>query len=713
MTSFNLNITLKHLLIHSVQITLKKLTTLPNGQNALDIYEHEDSLEDLVDHGSSVEPGMSSSTGKRTRRQVNQNGFVNSAQAQISSDDKESADQSMVKRRRVGNRNSTATSTRRSSRVSNSRAIVDDEDDEDVSESDSSPPKRPTRTSARVARSRSNKIKLRVTATSRALEENDEDELAGEGPAESDESEAFYDKPKNKKRKSLKSGVRGRPRKQQDDDSSSSSPELPTRVSGRGNKGAKSYRERDVDEDLYADEVEQKNAPKIISIREVFQQLPKSDRFRSIHDPNCDTCSGTGKNSNKGPSELIYCQGCSTSIHKICLGYRSAREHMVTKIGHENFVMQCRRCIGLAIKKDSSAPRLDICSTCEEPGEACAAFSPKKTSKQEEKIRQENGGDDPITEVSDSLVNNHDNVLFRCRSCQRAYHFEHLPPLTEDSVTPDDEAELWDERFNEYSSRWECKECCDMPGRVQSLVAWRPKDRESYEEGHDFDMFREDEKEYLVKWENQSYFKCSWMPGAWIWGVTVVSMRKAFLRRDEGANAFPKWTEEEAIPEEYLSMEIIFDVSYNTNFKPRSEKYDKAHINEVEEVLVKFRGLTYDEAVWEDPPQPEDSDRWSEFVAAYNEYVAGQYFKHVPAATMKERIADFRALNFEEEVEVKTQPSSLVGGEMMQYQKEGLNWLLYNFHQKKNGKLLLLRPTIIMWILAYVHTSTSTLLNPT
>jgi chromodomain-helicase-DNA-binding protein 4 len=131
-------------------------------------------------------------------------------------------------------------------------------------------------------------------------------------------------------------------------------------------------------------------------------------------------------------------------------------------------------------------------------------------------------------------------------------------------------------------------------------------------------------------------------------------------------------------------MEIIFDVSYAKGFRPKSESADKAAINFVDEVLVKFQGLGYDDAVWEEPPEPEDEDRWSDFVAAYNEYVVGQYFKNLPAAIIKERIEDFRSLNFANKVELKKQPSALTGGEMMPYQLEGLNWLLYNFHQKKN-----------------------------
>ena len=439
-----------------------------------------------------------------------------------------------------------------------------------------------------------------------------------------------------------------------------------------------------MEEEIYADDVAGNNAPKVISIREIFQPPPKESPFRVLHNKDCDVCGGTGNSSNKGPSPLIYCQGCSTSIHKVCLGYRSGREHMVTKIGHENFVMQCRRCIGIASKKDLLAPRLDVCQGCREKGAACAAFSPKKTAKQEEKLREENDGNDPITKVSETLVNNSENVLFRCTGCRRAYHFNHLPALSKSSKAPDDVSELHQKRFEEYSRTWQCKECQEVLAKVDTLVAWRLADRHAYVTGQTVEEFSEDKKEYLIKWQEMSHFKCSWMPGAWVWGVTPVVMRNAFFRRAEGINLLPKWTNEEAIPEEYLRMEIIFDVSYAKGFSPKSESADKAAINFVDEVLVKFQGLGYDDAVWEEPPEPEDEDRWSDFVAAYNEYVVGQYFKNLPAAIIKERIEGFRSLNFANKVELKKQPSALTGGEMMPYQLEGLNWLLYNFHQKKN-----------------------------
>jgi chromodomain-helicase-DNA-binding protein 4 len=651
---------------------------------------------------------MSSSAGKRNRTTTERTGFVSSLVIPVDfgSDEDASEDDAIIKKRRLEKgrisnltNRSSRQGSRQSSRLSSrpqSRANGDDES----SESDLEQTSRGTypthdgpvgtRSSGRTTRSfTANPIIKLNTRSSRVIDGYESDELNGDLPDESEGSDIVYQK-RNQKMKVANFGrarsdsksKRGRPRRIIEDESSPS-PERATRRSGR-DRIVKNMRERDMEEEIYADDVAVNNAPKIISIREIFQPPPKESPFRVLHNKDCDVCGGTGNSSNKGPSPLIYCQGCSTSIHKVCLGYRSGREHMVTKIGHENFVMQCRRCIGIASKKDLLAPRLDVCQGCREKGAACAAFSPKKTAKQEEKLREENDGNDPITKVSETLVNNSENVLFRCTGCRRAYHFNHLPALSKSSKAPDDVSELHQKRFEEYSRTWQCKECQEVLAKVDTLVAWRLADRDAYITGQTVEEFSEDKKEYLIKWQEMSHFKCTWMPGAWVWGVTPVVMRNAFFRRAEGINLLPKWTNEEAIPEEYLRMEIIFDVSYAKGFRPKSESADKAAINYVDEVLVKFQGLGYDDAVWEEPPEPEDEDRWSDFVAAYNEYVVGQYFKNLPAAIIKERIEDFRSLNFANKVELKKQPSALTGGEMMPYQLEGLNWLLYNFHQKKN-----------------------------
>ena len=318
-----------------------------------------------------------------------------------------------------------------------------------------------------------------------------------------------------------------------DDSDSVSVVEVATRKSDRANKATRTMMDHLEDEEMFADEsVDSKSgaAPKVISVREIFKSLPARNEFRLYHNDTCDSCGFQGTESSKGPSPLIQCQGCTASIHKICLGYRSQREHRVTKIGDGDFVLQCRRCIGLARKKDPMAPDLGVCQidACKKHGIACAPFSTKKTSAQEEKLREENGGEDPITEVSPERINNPLALLFRCIGCQRGFHFYHLPPLSDHSHTSDNEAQNQEYRFGEYSRQWKCKDCIDAPAKPSGIVAWRPTDIESYTPGQAVDQLTEDSKEYLVRWAEMSYFRCTWMPGAWCWG-TMAADRKSVV----------------------------------------------------------------------------------------------------------------------------------------------------------------------------------------
>ncbi|RDL37854.1 p-loop containing nucleoside triphosphate hydrolase [Venustampulla echinocandica] len=695
-------------------VAFDQLLTLENGRNALDLFNNGEDVgtsSSALDSRTGSEKPMATTTSKRIRTRTMNAGFVDPATVDLDTDEEDELypDHGAVKRRRHGPARFsllTNNSTRQSSRVSSahersmSRAIRDGEG----SDSELEPPRtrrgtQPTRgghsgtrSSTRATRSSNTNpiIKSNDGSFKLAVEDEEMDELSRDSEAASEGSDIthFTQRKSNRRAsrnrhlKKVATGRKSQLREFADGSSSSEEFEPPTRRSGR-ERANKNMKEMDMDEEIYADEVVKTNAPKVISIREIFQPVPTQSRFKIFHNNDCDVCGGTGTHSNKGTSPLIYCQGCSSSIHKVCLGYRSGREHLVTKVGHENFVLQCRRCIGTSVKKDPSAPRLDVCQGCKETGASCIPFSTRKSSKQEEKLREENGGDDPITTVSEDLINNPNNILFRCTRCLRGFHFEHLPTRKKTSKSLEDLDEIRDQRLNDYTPRWQCKDCLDAPDRPQALVAWRPVDRQSYHTNDTIRDFNEDQKEYLIKWQDKSYFQCIWMAGSWVWGVTAVAMRKAFTNRDEGINERPKWTTEEAIPEEFLRMEIVFDVGYDDDFVAKSEESDKAQISMVDEVLVKFQGLGYDEAVWEEPPSPEDKERWSCFVAAYNEYVVGKYFKQPPASVMKERADHFRSLNFKN-LELKKQPSALTGGDMMAYQKDGMNWAIYNYHQKKN-----------------------------
>ncbi|KAK3114879.1 hypothetical protein LTR53_006337 [Teratosphaeriaceae sp. CCFEE 6253] len=149
---------------------------------------------------------------------------------------------------------------------------------------------------------------------------------------------------------------------------------------------------------------------------------------------------------------------------------------------------------------------------------------------------------------------------------------------------------------------------------------------------------------------------------------------------------------EDAIPEDYLRTDIVLDIKFTSIVDIRAEEMDKARIREVDKALIKYRGLGYEDAVWEAPPAPEDGDRWSDFVMAYNDWVAGRYVRPPSASKMKRMLDSVRGKEGKRgqdfsKLEKKAQPGNLEGGELMKYQIEGLNWLYYKWYTQKNAIL--------------------------
>jgi chromodomain-helicase-DNA-binding protein 4 len=593
-------------------------------------------------------------TSLRPRKRQLNDGFVDSSLIDFSDD--ELATSSRNPRLR-----------RKRSRLSGPTELSDsDEDSDDTDDSDEASTKRRRRRRKQVQEPtrRSSRAKVPVQDyEDDEEEEEDDDDEDDIGILRSD----VLQRGRKRKRRSA-----GRPLKAE------KVPRAGVRQSNRTTRAQNNMQEADVD-DIYRANSESRQhipAPKVVSVREVFETLPRTNLFRSRHVEGCEVC-------YQGPniSPLIYCQGCSLSYHKNCIGTRSSRDHLVTKVAEEQFVLQCKRCINFYRRKDPSAPDLSKCQDCGQLGAACRPFKARKSPLQEQKDREENGGQELITDVAPHLINNALNILFRCTRCSRAYHYHHLPPLSKYSMAIDrEEAETADERFQEYAKKWLCKECHETEElKVSTLIAWQPSDVESYRPGTACHELNEDDKQYLIKWEGQSYFQAAWHSGSWTWGVTAAVMRKAFFKREDG----PKMRTEDAIPEEYLRIDIVLEVKYTSVVTIQSEEIDKARIKEVDRALIKYKGLGYEDAVWEKVPTPEDGDRWLDFVTAYNDWVAGRYIRHPKQGPLKARIDKARSLPFAK-LEKDKQPDTLVGGELMKYQMEGLNWLYYQWYSQKN-----------------------------
>ena len=448
----------------------------------------------------------------------------------------------------------------------------------------------------------------------------------------------------------------------------------------------RSMRERQEDE--LSSQSEKDLGPKIVATKEVFHKLPNGDSFRKRHQQECATCYHNGDHELKGP--LVFCQGCTNSYHKTCLGNRGTRDHLVTKAGDDLFILQCRRCIGFVREKDPSAPHLGRCTGCDKMGPVSKPLRRRLTTRQEQVQREENGGSDPITITQPGTINNPENVMFRCATCSRAWHMHHLPNRktahSGDSEEEGlDEKQIAQKRFDLYHRSWICKDCVENQHAVDTIVAWRPTDQESYLPGTTVDKLQESQKEYLVKWKNQSYLRCTWMPGTWLWGIASPNSRAAFSKRPE--NQLPRMTTKDAIPEEYHRIDIVFDVRYTSVVRNSSEGIDLARVKEVDSAYVKFKGLGYEDAIWEKPPKYSDTERFKDFKEAYEDFVRKRYMSIPPQSTLRRTLASVRQQDFETKLIKKAQPTVMTGGKIMQYQLEGLNWLYYQWYRQHNAIL--------------------------
>ncbi|KAF2193813.1 hypothetical protein K469DRAFT_712645 [Zopfia rhizophila CBS 207.26] len=651
-------------------VSFDELLTIDNGPIVLENFQNDLSPSgDDISRYASAEPNMRL---RSNLRRTNVEGFVDITRLDFSSDEEEPVTKSKKSRQSRFRVMSTRSQNSSRSRTRNLRssALTLSSGSSDSSETAERSRKR-TKRQARIQGPTRRSGRTRAVAQAYEEEEEGDDEEDEDDSSDIDilRSDVVQGQRKRKR------GPGGRSAKV-----SERVPRAGVRQSERSTRAQKNMQEANIN-DIYRSDSEprQPNLPRIVSVREVFQTLPRSNLFRSRHIEGCETC---GEGPNIAP--LVYCQGCCLAYHKNCLGNRATREHLVTKVGHEDFVLQCRRCINVYRKKDPTAPDLSKCQDCNRPSPSCRPFKARKTPMQEQKDRDDNAGQDSITYIPPQLLNNPQNVLFRCTKCSRAYHYHHLPPFSAYSmdIVRDDE-ETANGRFQEYSKSWLCKDCEGTKSqKVAGLIAWRPSDVETYRPGTSCDMLNEDEKQYLIKWEAQSYFRASWHSGAWTWGVTAPVMRKAFHKREDG----PKMRTEDAIPEEYLRIDIVLDVKFTSYVEVRSEEIDKARIKEVDKALIKYKGLGYEDAVWEKVPTPEDGDRWLDFVTAYNDWVAGRYVRFPKQGPLKARLEKVRGTAFAK-LEKHKQPENLVGGELMKYQMDGLNWLYYQWYSQKNGIL--------------------------
>jgi chromodomain-helicase-DNA-binding protein 4 len=428
--------------------------------------------------------------------------------------------------------------------------------------------------------------------------------------------------------------------------------------------------------------------------KRAIERFPTADDaadFAKRHQYWCMASSDFDTIEKSGEKKYVHCQGCSFMYHVECLGTQSHRKnrHNIIVV-HETeeekiYVLQCGRCKGLG-KNGAVTMR---CLVCAQVGDRAGDFAPPRKS----------SSDNPLEGWNDVS-----KLMFRCMTCSRACHFNHLPPPPRapkpsqgsNEAQDSEEIQVDADPLEVYTTPyWRCNECRDFGGKkVDVILGWRPLLSPPQSDVSDFS------REYLVKFEAESYARVVWVPATWLAGVAFM-MKSNFDGKEYPAIV----SSTDVVLDSWLRADIVFTVVYEDDIWRerkafRSVQEEIEAISQVTSALCKWQKLTYEEcmpppqtpvfdvfalkmgltwgpATWETPPK-EDSPYWPDFKAAYEEHVRGNWIhypnyrgKKIPYANPS-KSEDVIQAEFGHRLEKKEQPEYIQGGKMFDYQLEGM-----------------------------------------
>lgn len=140
----------------------------------------------------------------------------------------------------------------------------------------------------------------------------------------------------------------------------------------------------------------------------------------------------------------------------------------------------------------------------------------------------------PLEVVKPNEVHSHyappniPQVLFRCKTCRRPAHWQHLPPRDPSDKNQRTAVQIASVYLERGPDQWKCPDCVRLRYPAESILAWRPDPPDAVENLPPGEIPKPKNllpREYLVKFKERGYKRVEWVSHMWL-----LAMHEGLLR---------------------------------------------------------------------------------------------------------------------------------------------------------------------------------------
>ncbi|KAL8480023.1 hypothetical protein ACS0TY_026817 [Phlomoides rotata] len=185
------------------------------------------------------------------------------------------------------------------------------------------------------------------------------------------------------------------------------------------------------------------------------------------------------------------------------------------------------------------------------------------------------------------------------------------------------------------------------------------------------------EMEFLIKWKGQSHLHCQWKSFSELQNLSGFKKVINYTKKVMEDVKYRKMVSREEIEVNDVSKEMDLDIIKQNSQVERviAERVTKDSLGDVvPEYLIKWKGLSYAEATWE-----KDTD------ISFAQDAIDEFKAREAAAMVQGKTVDFQRKKIKGSLrKLDEQPEWLKGGNLRDYQLEGLNFLVNSWRNDTN-----------------------------